>query len=630
MKTRLSLLFILCILLSGALVFRAVRLQLLPQPKLASLAKRQFQSRIVMRPKRGLIADRNGVTLAGNIETMSLAASPSRMKRPAISSRLVSKALDIPLSRIQEKLKDKRDFVWIRRHLTETETQRLRSWKVIESDGEPAAGFILVRENKRVYPNGSLAGHVLGDVNIDHEGLEGLELRMNAKLKGKDAEFLSIRDALGRPSGMDLSSSARAEDGRKTGAKSASAIVMDSVTGEILAMANEPAFDPNDSRTPADVRRNRAVTDGFEPGSTMKAVLLAAALSHGAKMSDRVHGERGSFVVQGRRISEAETHERFEWLSLDQMLKFSSNVGAAKLALRLGQEKFKSELVKMGFGSKTGVDFPGEISGRLPGSPRWQPLTTANVGFGQGILATPLQMLRAYAAFANGGWLVRPTLLRLEKQTPVTQRVFSEEIASQLRRALEGTLETGGTGVKARVEGIRVAGKTATAQMVDSNTGRYSRSRYTASFIGFPIGVEPKVVVFTSLTEPKGVYYATDTAAPLFKEILTATLQRLGIPVQQSAPVLASAPAHSNRKQKEVVHTPQAAEVIGAGLKPDGTHFWKMPSLHGLSAREALRELQGHAFQVEAHGSGIVQSQAPEVGKAIADGETVRLVLVEQ
>lgn len=225
------------------------------------------------------------------------------------------------------------------------------------------------------------------------------------------------------------------------------------------------------------------------------------------KLTDQVWGNHGSFVVQGKKISEAEAHEKFEWITLKKMIQVSSNVGSAKLALKIGADTYSRTLEQMGFGTRTGIGFPGEISGRVPARKSWQPLTLANIGFGQGILVTPLQMLRAYAAFLNGGWLVQPSILReqpgAEAKREAPRRLFSQAVAEQVQEALSAVTSEGGTGLKARLEGYDVAGKTGTAQTVDPTTGKYSRSRFIASFIGFARGVEPRLVIYTALDGPK-------------------------------------------------------------------------------------------------------------------------------
>ncbi len=359
-------------------------------------------------------------------------------------------------------------------------------------------------------------------------------------------------------------------------------------------------------------------------------------------------------------------------------------VGSAKLALKLGADKYHATLKSFGFGGRTGVGFPGEISGMMPQRKDWSPLSLANIGFGQGILVTPIQMMRAYAAFANGGLLVQPSILKTylrddeaEQPAPEThKRILPEKVAVAVTEALAAVTEDKGTGMKARLDGYVVAGKTGTAQTVDPNTGKYSRSRYIASFIGFPVGVEPRLVIYTAVDSPRGVYYASETAAPLFRGILAAAVNRYSIPATVAPPVLAKkdgkngeltdrlntslakvtapnvttqgpvlervpATTEGPAATDQTANAGKADAVSGAGASegdaeaalrwdgstPDGSPLWKMPDLRGLTAREAIQVLKGHRFKLEVHGAGVVKSQLPQEGKTLAEGDLVKLNL---
>jgi cell division protein FtsI (penicillin-binding protein 3) len=692
-KPRMTAVMLFCIVLGGALLTRAAIIQLGSDPRLEKMAKRQFQSKVLIRPRRGLILDRNGEPLAANREADSLAANPSKIPNRKTLARLLSKALDIPVAKLVTRLEGRREFVWIKRQLTEAEKNRLRKYRLIDAEGDLADGLWLIKESQRVYPHGELAAHILGNVNVDSEGLEGVELWMNERMRGKVVSVSAIKDALGRPAFIDAAAAKNVQEGkdgesialtldaslqfaveeelrnavRKANARGGTVIVMNAVTGEVLAMANQPAFNPNDKAVPADRKRNRALTDGYEPGSTMKTVLLAGALSHGQKLTDQIWGELGQFKVQGKKISEAEAHEKFKWLSLKKIIQVSSNIGAAKLALKLGSDNYFNTLKSFGFGAKTETGFPGEISGILPPRKAWQPLSLANFGFGQGLLVTPMQMLRSYAVFLNGGWLVQPTLLK-NQGVPVSaeppRRILAKKTADQVLEALATVTMEGGTGGKANLPGYKVAGKTGTAQKVEPLTGGYSRSKYVASFIGFALDVEPKIAIFTSVDEPRGVYYASETAAPLFREVLNAVANRFSLPTHGNVPPVVAAveedakralgdsdPGKSKSIEVQPAEVPvevsqfeeederplvishaqaehsRSVEVEG----PDGSNrfLWKMPSLRGLTPREAIHALSGHHFQLEIRGTGLVQIQFPEEGRILADGDTVRLRLAE-
>ncbi|MBI2711665.1 MAG: PASTA domain-containing protein [Bdellovibrio sp.] len=660
-KKRLTVVLLSCFSVALLILLRAGYIQFLNQPRLSSMAQRQFLSHSLVRPRRGSILDRNGEPLAISVEVFSLAANPGKISKKRELARLIARATDLSFGKALVKLQEDREFVWIKRHLSENELKKFKKWRIMDSDGDLVNGLWLVKESKRVYPHKQLASHVLGDVNIDSDGIEGAELWFNEALRGKVVSVSAVRDALGRPTFIDAEAAGNVRDGesvtlsidsglqyeverklqealRKTQAKSGTVIAMNASSGEILALANEPGFDPNLKGIPSDRRRNRALTDGYEPGSTLKSILLASALGHGWKLSDQVWGELGSFQVQNHRISEAMAHEKFEWVSLKKMLQVSSNVAAAKVALKLGPDRYLRTLRLFGFGLRTGSGFPGEISGKILPRKEWQPLALANIGFGQGILVTPMQMTRAYAALVNGGWLVKPSFLNRSNGEPI--RIISARVGREVLTALEAVVQEGGTGVQAALPGYTVAGKTGTAQVIDPRTGHYSKEKYVASFIGFAVGVEPKVVIFVSLTEPKGLFYGSETAAPLFREVLASVANRLSLPPK----VIPLARDDQPKTVVDQLTLSQGADLQDEGVAdgstaPDkltwqiepasGKPGWILPSLVGLSPREATGRLEGHGFRLEVAGMGVVSAQVPAAGKKVAEGDVIRLLLTE-
>ncbi len=656
-KRRMIALGVCVCLLAAAIITRSAMIQIHSDPRLANMAKRQFQSKMLTRPRRGAIVDRNGEPLAINVEIHSLAANPAKAQNKAVLARLIAKAMDLPYAKVLARLGEKRDFVWLKRHLTEAELLSLKKWHIQDASGDLVSGLWLVRESKRIYPHKELAGQILGGVNVDSEGLEGIELWQNERMRGKVVSVSAIKDALGRPTFIDAVAAGHVQDGEpvqltldaslqyaveeelrnsvlKTRSRSGTVVVMNATSGEILSMASYPIFDPNEKSQSPDHKRNRAITDGYEPGSTLKAALLASALSHGSKLTDQIYAERGKMMIQGHSISEAEAHEKFEWITLKKLIQVSSNVGAAKLALKVGADHYWNSLRAFGLGTKTGVGFPGEISGKVPAKKDWQPLALANIGFGQGVLVTPIQMTRLYATFLNGGWIVQPTLIKTPTDAAkpeVPHRIFTPKVAADVMTALGSVTETGGTGLKANLSGYKVAGKTGTAQVVDSATHRYSRSRHIASFIGYAVNVDPKIVIFTALDEPRGVYYASETAAPLFRQVLNAVAGRFSLPSQTLAENMEPA-----KQPQEVLNTTQAHPVTPQatlealewqGAAPSGELMWAMPALQGLTPREALQALQGHKFQIEILGKGLIKTQTPESGKRVSENETIRLTL---
>lgn len=643
--------------IAAGVAARAAYIQVIGDPRLEDLSKRQFQSKVLVQPRRGLILDRNNEPLAINTQISSLAANPKKIQNPKLLARLLSKALRIPVSQILIRLKkSKRDFVWIQRHIPDEQIDQFKKWGIVEVTGQLLPGLWLVKENIRRYPHRELASQTIGNVNLDNDGAEGVERWKNSQLEGKVISMRAIRDALGRPTLYDASAVADAKDGEdiqltldaslqfsveealkvaleKTKARAGTVIVMDAIHGDILALANAPTFDLNKRTESFESKRNRALTDGYEPGSTLKPVLLATALSNGWKLTDKIHGENGSIKIQGRRISESEAHEKFEWISLKKMIQVSSNVVSAKLAIKLGQEKFIKGLKAFGFGKKTGVEFPGELSGWLPSTKNpWQPLTLATVGFGQGIMVTPLQMVRSYASFLNGGYLVEPKILKNGStgvKDAAPKRIMSAEVSAGVIEALKTVTTQEGTGKRAVLEGYIVAGKTGTAQTVDAKTKRYSTSRYLSSFVGFAVGVEPKIVILTLLDDPRGIYYASETAAPLFHDVLNAVVTRFGIPM--NAPIsslaanskkesIALSQAHPNFQKIEL---PSKLELQGSA--PNGKLVFIMPDFRGLTIRETLQTLQGYSFHIDAGGSGWLKTQSPEPGEKVSENDLIRL-----
>lgn len=629
-KTR-TLLWVLGMLTLGVIA-RAGYLQIWGDPRIANLAKKQLYSKVLVSPRRGAILDRNGVPLVTNRETQSLAANPSLIKNKKRISNQLAKVLRIPANRLLKKFEAGSEFTWIKRHLSPEETKQLEKLGYFHAYKKDYDGFWLVKENQRNYPHGQLALPIVGRVNVDSEGLEGIELEKNEFLRGKTMKFSTVKDGLGRPAflspevsqttaqegqdlnlSIDLSLQYSLESELKNSvekyqAESAMGVVMSAENGEILALGQYPLD--------AEHLRNRVVSDGFEPGSVLKTHLYASALMHGLKPSDEVYGEKGVFQVQGKAVREAEAHEKFEWITLEHMLKVSSNIGAAKLGLKLGDNAYKKTLSEFGFGEKSGLSFPGEFTGKLPQG-KWSQLTLANVSFGQGMMVSGLQMAASYAPFLNGGYWVKPRFT-LGHGANEKRRVIDSVTAELVKQALVKVTDDGGTGTKARLEGFTVAGKTGTAQVVDQNTGKYSTSHYRSSFVGFAPELEQKVVIFVSVNRPKGVFYASEVAAPLFRQVLQSVVMRYGeTPKTVSPAVLAEKIPESSPEN--------VAESMPVVEKTSGT----MPDLKGMTLREALRKLQTFDIQAEINGEGLVQSYSPPLGKTLAPKEVVRLNLSE-
>ena len=659
-RIRLSLVIAVFGLISFGMLIRSTYIQVLGDPKLESLAKKQFQSKILMTPRRGLVLDRTGEPLAINLETSSLAGNPQKILKSPSTLHLLSRALGMNPNVLRKKLDSKKAFTWFERHISDDRMERLRKVGIVLPSGDMPEGLWIVKEMKRVYPHGDLASSLIGSVNVDTEGLEGVELWKNSILRGKSASFGAFKDALGRPALYNANAQTKMTDGENvdlsidaslqykveeallnsvatTHAQSGLVVVMDSENGEILALAQAGGQTVGHK-----IKKVTAVTDGYEPGSTMKPLMLASAINKGVvKITDSLFGHYGKFKIQGRTISEAEAHEKFGYITVKKMIEVSSNVVAAELALKLGADRYITSLNEMGFGAKTGIQFPGEISGWLPGQPKSiRPLTLATLGFGQSIMVTPMQMLRGYAALSNGGFLIEPTLLkRGEKDRIKKIPLFKSSTVQDVTQALISVTEgEKGTGHKATVEGYRVAGKTGTAQTVDPRTHRYSGSRYIASFIGFPAGVKQPIVILALLDHPKGIYYGGETAAPLFSQVLKATVSRFSIPATEKVEVKLVEQAPTPHKKEDsdegqVIHVAQSSAEITAqsieSTKEVNVDHPVMPSLAGLTPQEAIRALKPFNPLVQIHGFGLIKKQMPDSGAILSPNVRVSLYLEE-
>ncbi len=683
----IKLFFVFC---SLAIVGQALYLQLGEHSKLKKLAKSQFQSQFVDFPRRGHIFDRNGEGLALSLKVHSLFVRPELFRRMISTSeqnqilKSLSKILQIPLAELKLKVQSSKSFVWLKRQLTETQERSIKNIGAL--DYEQALG--LVEETKRYYPNNELAAHILGTVGIDNHGLEGLELFYEPILSGEATRLSSIKDAKGRRIFQAEEGLLALNDGQSLvltidkaiqyetekilkqaveqyQAKAGIVIVGEAKTGEILALANVPTFNPNKPSfaLPAH-RRNRAITDAYEPGSTFKPLVFAAALEKGIKSNVQIYCERGAFKVGDRVIHEAESHEKFAWLSLRDILKFSSNIGAAKLAIEVGGYSLARFMERIGVGQKTGIDLPGEISGGFSTKELNSIVRLANVGFGHGLTVTALQMFSFYVAFANGGTWVQPKLLKaaltedpdsLEKglirykvgprlETVQTRRLFTSGLITEITKMLKAVVEATGTASQAELEEWGVAGKTGTSQKVDFFTKQYSTNKYVTSFIGYAPSDAPEIVALVLLDEPTKKYYAGETAAPVFKEIMRVSLLKNKIlPKDQSQKIQRIANQSSIQSVLSLLTQQQVQQGIEKKIEgeklnalthcivPDlcPTNPMAMPNLKGLSVREALRVLDDKTQNYEIIGSGILKDQWPIPNEPLKKNTKVQLIFEE-
>lgn len=636
-KGRLTLLAIFFFLLFLAVGLRAFQLQVLKGEKLRRLGERQHLKEWIVQPKRGTIFDRAGEPLALSLEAQSVYARPRRLEESMVLAGSLARILALDTREVEQKLRTEKPFVWLKRQITPKEAERIKALDV--------KGVGLSEEPKRYYPQGQLAGQVVGFVGRDSQGLEGLELRYDSYLRGESSSSVIERDALGRrvliqgvqeiqiPPGADIHLTldtsiqhlAEKELEAAVGkfrAKAGIAVVVEPFTGEVLALANFPFFNPNSFvQQTSQAWRNRAVTDSFEPGSTFKTILAAAALEEGViGKEDLVYCEYGKYSYAGKTIHD---HEEYGWLPFYKVIQYSSNIGAAKVAERLKKDRFYRYIEKFGFGQQTRIDMPGEVAGLVRPVDTWAPIDLATHSFGQGIAATPIQLVMAYAAIANGGFLMRPFVVRrvigpdgnvlIANQPNVVRRVVSENTAQLLASILKGVASEGGTGIMAGVEGFEVAGKTGTAQKADLVRGGYAAKKRVASFIGFVPADDPRLVLLVLVDEPEVNVYGGVVAAPVFRNIASGSLRQLGVVPQRPEMLLPQGKEASVR----VDHR--------NGVRLKNTSHEEVPDFVGLSMREALERARSLKLKVELRGNGYVVKQSPSAGSAWS--ETDRLIL---
>ncbi|MGH7896345.1 MAG: penicillin-binding protein [Candidatus Binatia bacterium] len=614
----------------GVIAARLCQLALVDGERLGRLARRQHAETEQVMPLRGAILDRTGEALAMSIHADSVFIRPALL-RDGHARDAVARALGVAPKRWLQKISSPSPFVWLQRQAGPDVLETVQDLKL------PGLGTI--PERRRVYPHGRMAAAVIGFAGIDSQGLEGIELFYDRYLRGSPTEVSVERDARGRKFSaraierdlpryganvvLTLDASlqyvAERELDRQVGetrAKGGLVLVLDPRRGEILALAQNPSFDPNQaSSVDPDLRRDRAVADAFEPGSTMKGLLAAAALEHRAVSArDRFFCENGSYRFAGETIHD---HHRHGVLSFAQVFQVSSNICATKIGQRLGARTYYQSLRAFGFGSPTAVDLAGEQAGILRSLAAWKPIDLATASFGQGVVVTPMQLAVAYASLANGGILMRPYIVKqvvdvegevlLENQPTVVRRVVSEATAREVTTILEGVVAPKGTAPAAAIPGIRIAGKTGTAQKVDFVRGGYSRGRI-ASFVGYFPAEDPEVVMLVVVDEPHTTIWGGTAAAPLFRTIALAAIERLGI--------RAAAPSAKHRTVAEVttVLTSRSGHPVPA-------------SFVGLSLREAIERAHAEGVEIELVGSGYVVRQDPMPGKVPQPGAPIRLEL---
>ncbi len=667
-RTRIIIVAALAAIWTGAVFGRLAYLQLFRYSEYYSRAQHQQRLIVDVGASRAEIFDRNMNPLAMSVPVDSAFAVPSEIADPDMVSRLVGKVLDTPAEEIATRLAGSRSFAWIARKLPPEKADRLAAMNL--------RGIYFQREGGRFYPKRELAAHVLGYVDIDEKGLGGIEYSLDDSIRSKPGKMLILADAHRRwydssdkapDSGTSvvltldekiqyIAEKELAQAIHDTQAKSGTVIVENPITGELLAVANWPTFNPNAAKdSSAEARVDRAASALYEPGSVFKIVTLSAAIDQGVtNPNEVVDCQNGAIYIAGHRIRD---HKAYGLLTVSQILAYSSDVGAIKLGLRLGATKFYDYIRAFGFGQPTGVDLPGESRGKLRRIENWTPVSVGSISMGQEIGVTPLQMISAVSAMANGGLIVRPHVVReLHRGSQVTEppdaqqvprRVIKETTAASMRRMLEGVVLEG-TGKKAILDGYTSAGKTGTAQKYDPDTGRYSTHDLIASFVGFAPINTPALTIYVQLDSPVGPHDGGQVAAPVFKRVAQQALAYLNVPrdipvatetlrashtratpekddnltdVSDFEPVQTPAAAAVDDPVSAMTHLPPAETAPTVEIA-EGSGI-PAPQLLGKAVRDVTQECLKMGLTPVLVGTGIATEQFPEPGATIRRGSRI-------
>ena len=637
-KIRIFLLSCLIFFCFALVIGRMFQLQILKKEQLYRLAAQQQHAQIPLVPKRGTISDRRGNELAVSIEVDSTYADPQKVADPERTAHTLAGLLQADPEEMRRRLKSGTSFEWVQRKIAPKVVEEIKALRL--------PGIYFLKENKRFYPSAQLASHLIGFVGLDSKGLEGVESQYDAILNGNRETWAPAKDARGREI-MDQVPSREGDHFRnviltldkhvqhiaetelsravqKWGAKGGFAIAMEPSTGKVLALAVYPSYDPNQFlQARAKAWRNRAIADTFEPGSLFKTFLAAAALEEKiVRPTDSFYCENGSYTVYDRTIHD---HTRHGWLTFQQIIKFSSNIGASKVGEKMGKDQFYRYIKAFGFGEKTWIGLPGEAKGILHHPRYWSPIALDTISFGQGISVTGIQMINALCAIANGGALMKPFIVEKitdEKgkvvqsfQPEVVRRVITDETAKKVAALLRTATERGGTGEGAVPAGFEVAGKTGTAQKADALLKGYSEDRFTSGFMGFVPAEDPKLAVLVVIDEPQGNIYGGMVAAPAFKNIVEKVLPYLNVFPKGTLVVKSEADLIPKRRVRE-------GEFLVEGVKMGrGMENEVMPDLTGLSMRSAMSQVEGKGLIIKISGNGRLVDQIPKPGAVIEKGD---------
>lgn len=622
------------ILLMGALTARLFYLQIIRHQFLTQLALRQQQRTLAVSPPRGKIYDCQGRPLALNRDCASFFAAPADVRNPGRTAQLLAPLVQVPAAQLEKRFRSDRDFVWIRRKLPDAAATAVRRL------GLP--GIHETRETQRVYPEGRLACHVLGFVGVDNQGLAGVELQCERSIRGTQGWMRIACDAQGRMLASASQICKQPEPGRdviltidkvvqhiaerelaraveKYHARAGSVVVLDPRTGDVLALANLPDFDPNRFNAfPAENRRNRAVQDMAEPGSTFKLVTAAAALETGCfSENDVIDCEQGRAVFQKRTVRDHVPRGR---ISFRDVIGFSSNIGAVKIGLKTGAECLVRYAEAFGFGRPSGIELPGEAGGLVKRADKWDQTTRTSFPYGQEVAVTTLQTALAYAAVANDGWLPNPHIVRQpagenpgrpNERPLLRKQAVSAETARRLRGLLTAVVQQG-TGTEAGLPNYTVAGKTGTAQKPLPHARGYDPVNHIASFVGFMPAEQPQVLIAVVIDSPRGVEWGGVVAGPVFREITQNLVAYLGIPPAGQGAVSVKPPVPAG---------PERAAAAPACLV-------RVPGVCGQEPGAGVQELAAAGLRADCQGrGGLIASQQPAAGLLVTAGSTVLLGL---
>ena len=658
-RVRLLLVAVVAMLWMGAALARLGYLQLICYADYLARAQRQQQRIVDVSPKRGAIYDRNLRELAMSVSVDSCFAVPAEIANPQMAARLLAGVLETSPEEIETRLTASRSFVWIARKLPPVKAARIAALNL--------RGIYFQKENQRFYPKRQLAAHVLGYVDIDEKGLGGIEYALDEQIRGRPGRMLILADARRRwydrnEKAPDAGSSVvltldekiqfiaekeLAAAIRETHAQAGTILVQDPNSGELLAVANWPPFNPNAvAGSNAEARMDRAIGALYEPGSIFKIITVAAALEEGiTRPQEVVDCQMGAIYINGHRIRD---HKPYGLLNVAQILTLSSDVGAIKLGLRLGAPKFYDHIRAFGFGTPTGIDLPGENHGLLRRVENWSAISIGAVSMGQEVGVTPVQMVSAVSAIANGGLLYRPRVVRelrrgaqvLRPEPAAPRRAVRAETSATMRRLLEGVILEG-TGTRARLNGYTAAGKTGTAQKIDPATGRYSATKYVASFVGFAPLNSPAITVLVSLDSPVGLHEGGSVAAPVFKRVAEQTLAYQEVPRDvgefpgwhraanrpTSNPPLADVsdfdPVQTESDVAAEVAAPQPLSASPSTVALAEGEGIAVPDLKGKTVREVTEQCLGLGLNPVLVGTGVALEQVPEAGVTVRRGSRV-------